>query len=65
MLPAPAELLRIAAITAPLVGFYDVPDPHPFEPFASPFSAYPARRRGESVLVTKEAFCIRTILSIL
>lgn len=58
--PNPTELLRISGITTPLVGLYDVPDPGPFAPFASPqhciFSAYPAWQKGESVLITKEAF---------
>ena len=58
--PNPTELLRIAGIATPLIGFYDVPDPGPFAPFASPqhciFSAYPAWQKGESVLITKEAF---------
>lgn len=60
MLPNPTELLRIAGIATPLIGFYDVPDPGPFAPFASPqhciFSAYGAWQKGESVLITKEAF---------
>ncbi|MDX9954155.1 MAG: DUF169 domain-containing protein [Anaerolineae bacterium] len=58
--PNPTELLRIAGIGTPLIGFYDVPEPEPFAPFASPqhciFPAYPAWQKGESVLITKEAF---------
>jgi hypothetical protein len=54
--PNPTNLLEIAGIKTPLIGFYDVPDPSPFEPFAKPkrcfFSAYRNWLEGESVLVS-------------
>jgi len=44
MQPNANNLLNIAGITTPLVGFYDTPDIKPFEPFAKPkhciFSCY-------------------------
>jgi len=44
MVPNPNELLDIAGITTPLIGFYDVPELLPFEPFSIPkrcfFSSY-------------------------
>ena len=44
MNPDPTNLLEIAGIENPLIGFYDVPDPKPFAPFAQPkrcfFSCY-------------------------
>jgi len=53
-------LLQISGITTPLVGFYDVPDAKPFEPFTAPkhclFSTYPNWHEGESVLVSIEQF---------
>ena len=36
MNPDPTNLLAKAGITTPLIGFYDLPDPTPFEPFALP-----------------------------
>jgi len=57
MSPDPTNLLRIAGITNPLIGFYDVPDPKPFAPFAQPkrcfFSCYDNWLRGESVYVSE------------
>ncbi len=57
MIPDPANLLAIAGIRNPLVGFYDVPDPRPFEPFARPerclFSCYENWLKGESVCVSE------------
>ncbi len=54
------NLLQIAGITVPLIGFYDAPDTKPFEPFVNPkqcfFSAYNNWQQGESVLVSKEQF---------
>ena len=44
MKPNPTELLKVEGINTPLIGFYDVSDPKPFEPFAEPkrccFSSY-------------------------
>lgn len=60
MQPNTDNLLRIAGITTPLIGFYDVPDTKPFEPFAKPkhciFSCYENWLKGESVLVSEENF---------
>ncbi|MCD4845299.1 MAG: hypothetical protein K8R25_12515 [Methanosarcinales archaeon] len=36
MKPDPKNLLEIAGIKIPLIGFYDVPDSKPFELFARP-----------------------------
>jgi hypothetical protein len=60
--PDPTKLLEIADITTPLVGFYDVPDPQPFEPFARPercfFACYENWLRGESVWLSEgDASC--------
>jgi len=58
MKPDPTNLLEIAGIKTPLVGFYDVPDPKPFEPFARPercfFSCYENWRRGESICIAED-----------
>jgi Uncharacterised ArCR, COG2043 len=57
MIPDPTNLLEIAGIETPLIGFYDVPDPKPFEPFAKPkrcfFSCYENWLKGESTCVSK------------
>jgi hypothetical protein len=53
MAPDPTNLVEIAGITAPLVGFYDVFDPEPFKPFATPqrciFASYQNWLNGESI----------------
>ncbi len=58
MRPDPTNLLEIAGIKTPLIGFYDVPDPKPFEPFVKPkrcfFSCYENWLRGESVFCISE-----------
>lgn len=60
MQPDADKLLQISGITTPLIGFYDVPDKKPFEPFIEPkhclFSAYTNWHEGKSVLVSKEQF---------
>ncbi|MFC2027952.1 DUF169 domain-containing protein [Chloroflexota bacterium] len=57
MRPDPANLLENSGITTPLIGFYDVPDPKPFEPFAKPkrcfFSAYENWLKGESICISE------------
>ncbi|MBW2058219.1 MAG: DUF169 domain-containing protein [Deltaproteobacteria bacterium] len=57
MPPDPTRLLETAGITTPLVGFYDVPDPKPFEPFAEPtdciFSCYKNWLQGESICISE------------
>lgn len=62
MKPDPTKLLEIAGIKTPLIGFYDVPDPKPFEPFAKPkrcyFSSYENLLKVESVCIsTNESGC--------
>ena len=51
MKPDPTKLLEIAGIKTPLIGFYDVSDPKPFEPFAKPkrcyFSSYENWLKGD------------------
>ncbi len=57
MNPDPTKLLAIAGMTTPLIGFYDVPDPKPFEPFVKPkrcfFSAYENWLKGESICISE------------
>jgi hypothetical protein len=62
MKPDPTELLEMAGIETPLIGFYDVPDPQPFQPFARPkrcfFSCYENWLRGESICISEnDATC--------
>jgi len=62
MKPDPTKLLEIAGIETPLIGFYDVSDPKPFEPFAKPkrcyFASYENWLKGESVCISKnESSC--------
>ena len=56
MKPDPTNLLEIAGIKTPLIGFYDVPDKKPFEPFAKPkrcmFSCYDNWLKGESLYLS-------------
>ena len=57
MKPFPTNLLEMAGIKTPLIGFYDVPDPKPFEPFARPkrcfFSCYDNWLKGESICISE------------
>lgn len=59
MRPDPASLLEVSGITTPLIGFYDVPNPKPFAPFAKLkrcfFSAYENWLRGESICISEGA----------
>ncbi|MDP7078911.1 MAG: DUF169 domain-containing protein [Candidatus Undinarchaeales archaeon] len=63
MRPDPTRLLEIAAIENPLVGFYDVPDPKPFEPFVRPercfFSYYENWQKGESICISENGSSCR------
>jgi hypothetical protein len=63
MRPDPTNLLAIAGIKNPLVGFYDVPDPKPFEPFCRPkrclFSCYENWLEGGSVCISEGNFSCR------
>jgi len=53
MKPGPTKLLERAGIKTPLIGFYDVPDLKPFEPFIEPtrcfFSSYADWLKGYSI----------------
>jgi hypothetical protein len=57
MVPDPTALLGIAGIQAPLVGFYDVPDPKPFEPLCTAerciFACYENWAKGESLCISE------------
>ena len=57
MKPDPTKLLEIAGIKTPLIGFYDVSDSKPFEPFAKPkqcfFSSYENWLKGESICISE------------
>ena len=58
----PTKLLKIAGIKIPLIGFYDVTDPKPFEPLAKPkrcyFSSYENWLQGDSICIsTSESSC--------
>jgi hypothetical protein len=57
MKPDPSNLLQIAGIEIPLIGFYDVPNTKPFEPFARPercfFSCYENWLMGESICISE------------
>jgi len=56
MVPNPKELLEIAGIKTPLIGFYDVKDTKPFEPLSKPrgcyFSSYKHWLKGESICIS-------------
>ncbi len=57
MKPDPTLLLDIAGINNPPIGFYDVPDPNPFEPFCTPkrciFACYERWIEGESTVLNE------------
>ena len=62
MQPDPTKLVEIAGLKNPLIGFYDVSDPKPFEPFAKPkrcyFSSYENLLKGESICISiNESSC--------
>jgi len=62
MNPNPKEILKIAGIEIPLIGFYDIPDTKPFEPITKPkgcyFSCYEQWLKGGSVSLSKnESSC--------
>jgi hypothetical protein len=62
MLPDPTNLLEIAGIEIPLMGFYDVPNCKPFAPFTTPehciFSCYENWLKGERIcLSASDTFC--------
>ena len=57
MKPDPTRLLEIAGIKTPLIGFYDIADTKPFEPFTKPkrciFSCYENWLKGESIRISE------------
>lgn len=62
MEPDPTILIETAGIKTPLIGFYDVSDTKPFEPFTKPkrcfFSSYEQWFEGESICISKnESSC--------
>ncbi len=62
MKPDPTRLLEMSDIKTPLIGFYDVSDTTPFEPFTIPkrcfFSSYREWCQGKSIRIAKnEARC--------
>ena len=64
MQPDPINLLTRIDFTIPLIGFYDAPDPSPFEPLTIPepnkhrcvFSFYEEWLKGKTLLITKGNF---------
>jgi hypothetical protein len=63
MKPDPTDLLKIAGIKLPLIGFYDVADPAAFEPFTKPkhciFSCYNDWLKGASTLISENEYTCR------
>ena len=67
MQPDPTNLLERIGLAAPLVGFYDAPDPSPFAPLVKPgpgerqcvFAFYNEWMRGTTLHITKEKFGCR------
>jgi hypothetical protein len=64
MQPNPTNLIEMAGIESPLIGFYDTPDPSPFEPWVEPapgsrvciFAFYNRWLKGEMLHITKDNF---------
>ncbi|MDD5722231.1 MAG: DUF169 domain-containing protein [Syntrophales bacterium] len=64
MQPDATNLLEKAGLEIPLIGFYDAPDIHPFEPLVKPkpgtracvFAFYRQWLRGKTLHLTKENF---------
>jgi len=58
MQPDPTNLLNILGISNPLIGFYDTPEKHPFEPFIAArqciFSCYQRWMQGESTCLSEQ-----------
>jgi len=63
MYPDPTHLIAKADIRTPLIGFYDLPDPSPFVPFATPgrcmFEAYEAWLDGKYICLSEKEFSCR------
>ena len=58
MQPDPTKLLSILEISNSLLGFYDTPEKHPFEPFIAArkcvFSCYQGWMQGESTCLSEQ-----------
>ena len=56
------KLVKRIDLSIPLIGFYDAPDPHPFEPLAKPdkgdcvFIFYENWLKGQTLHITKEHY---------
>lgn len=67
MQPDPSELLKIAGIDTPPIGFYDAPDPEAFKPllkprpdsFACVFAFFKAWLKGKTLHLTEDNFGCR------
>jgi hypothetical protein len=67
MQPDPSELLEIARIETPPIGFYDAPDPEAFEPlvrprpdsFACVFAFFNTWLKGKTLQLNEESFGCR------
>jgi hypothetical protein len=59
MQPNPADLLSVAGITNPLIGFYDTPEIDAFGPFIEAnqciYSCYQGWMRGESICLSEDS----------
>ncbi len=60
MQPDPSTILARLSITEPLIGFYDAPDPAPFEPLVVPggrqcvFASLKSWRQGKTLHLTRD-----------
>jgi hypothetical protein len=62
--PDPGQLIEVAGITIPLIGFYDTPDPSPFFPLVRPapesggcvFAFFKCWLKGETLHLTHERY---------
>lgn len=58
--PDPAKILARLSVKRPLIGFYDAPDPAPFEPLVVPsgrqcvFASFKEWRQGKTLHLTRE-----------
>lgn len=67
MQPDPSELLQIAGIETPLIGFYDAPDPEAFEPLVRPradsyacvFAFFKTWLKGKTLHLNEECYGCR------
>ena len=60
--PDYSQLVKRIDLFLPLIGFYDAPDPHPFEPIVQPdkgdcvFLFYKNWLKGQTLHITKEHY---------